>query len=1351
MLKMSKKFIYYPEKDDPLFYEKITKKKEFYLNRQKKYEGSMDELCKKDNDEFKLLPQQHLLKNLISPNSPYKNLLVIHGTGSGKCVYKNTKILILKDGLIKYENIEDMWNNYSELDIEYDNDGGEWSNIKKEIKVKSLNDKKELIWCKIKKLYRQKVSEKLNIIKFKNNEIIITKQHHLLSILNNKLSWTNNFERNKDLITFIDNKLEVSRIELLEELYYEGYVYDIEVERYHNYVGNNIICHNTCTAIQIAENFKNYLIRINERINKELIEFRNKPTIYILGNDSSQNNFKDELLSQCGNYKYITKNEAKKLHQLRIDTSEESIELYKKKLREYHKRLTTRSRGGFYNFLGYRDFQNRSIGEKIKIDGKAIRDESGKWKRKIKEPSIKTVDNCLIIVDEAHNLVNSSEPNDYAKAIINVYKKSKNVRLILLTATPITHRPKEIIEILNIVRLDKNEKLLNYKDFIINDKLLPGAEKKIEELSKGYISYLRGYNIYTYPKKINMGILPKNKGFKYTKLFLCPMSLYHYNTYKNVYHGKIQKHEWNLLNMVFPNPNNSKVGLFRNSEISDLINSSNDFKRKHGIEFRTLSSGDKQLSGPILYKDNIKKYSDKFYTFLNNIDDSINNDNGHIFIYSKIVEGTGTRLIKQILLMNGYEEYIYGGIINTSKNISIDNDDDTLSSTYNNIKCYYCGITGKNHNNYINKLKKNKFKSGEKIHQYYPARFIVFDRDTENRIIKNIIDEFNSDDNKDCHIIKMVIGSPKTREAIDFKRINYIHIMTYHDNYATLEQIIGRGARHCSHADLEEDKRKVKIYRYVSSLPIINEQGNKNALSYEEQKYLEGEKYHIIIKKIERILKRSAIDCTLNKSANIFREEVKKYKDCETKKNPIKCSELCDYTNCDYKCKYELSSNKPLNFSDLDTSTYDIYYYYNELQKLKNYIIKLFRINIVWTLDTIIYNLFGDYINILNLKTSNIKNYNLIKTPEIKLNLPNLISKKSISIDNIYNDIDPKIYDELEQMRLEMEYIDIKYIYIALHELITNKNKIYNYYNNPGYIIKRNIYYIFQPFNIIDENIHLSQRNIPLYKYIETELNINNYIKKYYSSIDRFATKINYIDIKNKIKQISISNYSLISKLIGKLNMKNQVAILENAIEISNSSDKLSNDDKMYTRKIFRFFEGFLIDNSKYSGRYNYKRSSQIVDELYDNPNIKIVGHLLFNDPKCYIAGKWISCIYELFGKTRKNTIKKYKNNNFIIGYIDKTKHGKMVFKLKYTKPNKILSKDKRQKYKGFICNQHSNKKELLKIGELLKINDFNIKSTINNICDKIEMKLRENEIEERNKKSNIKWFYEYIEKKLKK
>ena len=69
------------------------------------------------------------------------------------------------------------------------------------------------------------------------------------------------------------------------------------------------------------------------------------------------------------------------------------------------------------------------------------------------------MDNSLLIVDEAHNLTG----NEYGEALKLIIKKSKNLRIILLTATPMKNLGDDIVDILNYIKkLKKIKKLTKY-------------------------------------------------------------------------------------------------------------------------------------------------------------------------------------------------------------------------------------------------------------------------------------------------------------------------------------------------------------------------------------------------------------------------------------------------------------------------------------------------------------------------------------------------------------------------------------------------------------------------------------------------------------------------------------------------------------------------------------------------------------------------------------------------------------------------------------------------------------------------------------------------------------------------
>lgn len=117
-----------------------------------------------------------------------------------------------------------------------------------------------------------------------------------------------------------------------------------------------------------------------------------------------------------------------------------------------------------------------------------------------KDPLHKT----LLIIDEAHKLYSpgvaaSEKPNTQIleKMIQNSYKKSGNdsVKVLLMTATPYTEDSMELVNLLNLLRLEKDMFPSNFKDFsnvyldergYFTDK---GKENFMNKTS-GYISYL---------------------------------------------------------------------------------------------------------------------------------------------------------------------------------------------------------------------------------------------------------------------------------------------------------------------------------------------------------------------------------------------------------------------------------------------------------------------------------------------------------------------------------------------------------------------------------------------------------------------------------------------------------------------------------------------------------------------------------------------------------------------------------------------------------------------------------------------------------------------------------------------
>ena len=76
----------YPDVEDPLFIQKLLRKREFAENKQKSMAEILEEgedLCD-PNKEFEISPVQRFVSRFLSPETPYNSALLFHGVGVGK-------------------------------------------------------------------------------------------------------------------------------------------------------------------------------------------------------------------------------------------------------------------------------------------------------------------------------------------------------------------------------------------------------------------------------------------------------------------------------------------------------------------------------------------------------------------------------------------------------------------------------------------------------------------------------------------------------------------------------------------------------------------------------------------------------------------------------------------------------------------------------------------------------------------------------------------------------------------------------------------------------------------------------------------------------------------------------------------------------------------------------------------------------------------------------------------------------------------------------------------------------------------------------------------------------------------
>ena len=119
--------------------------------------------------------------------------------------------------------------------------------------------------------------------------------------------------------------------------------------------------------------------------------------------------------------------------------------------------------------------------------------------------------NTLIIIDEVHNIRITDDNRDkrVAKILFQIVQKVANVRLLLLSGTPMYNSYKEIVWLINLMNLNDRRATIDIAD-VFDDRGNFRLDADGREIGKdllirkatGYVSFVRGENPYTFPYRI---------------------------------------------------------------------------------------------------------------------------------------------------------------------------------------------------------------------------------------------------------------------------------------------------------------------------------------------------------------------------------------------------------------------------------------------------------------------------------------------------------------------------------------------------------------------------------------------------------------------------------------------------------------------------------------------------------------------------------------------------------------------------------------------------------------------------------------------------------------------------------
>ena len=1025
--------------------------------------------------------------------------------------------------------------------------------------------------------------------------------------------------------------------------------------------------------------------------------------------------FKRELL-KYPEFKYITRDELvtlRELHNTIISKTDETK--YVDYLNYIRRRITNRKYRGFFQFYGYREFVNRiflsdkqdlfSLSEaelKQKIDSGSL---------ELNTELLDTFKNSVVICDEIHNVYNSCDKNNWGVALQTLLNyHGDNIRAIFLSATPINHHPSEIVDLLNLLHINKTFKRSDFFNEIstcyvnnqaeeliadkpVNTALKPGALEEIGKLFSGKLLFLEDANPRYFPASMISG--EHIKGVPILKFIRCPMSKYHYKTYESIYNGTIPQDGQYIQDIAFPNPNDV-IGLYRTNETKSILQNANPaWLEKTGIRI-VNDCLMWNITGSFLGPGRLQEYSNKYYTMITNIISLIKSNSGKIMIYHKYVKMSGVLLIAEIL-----KQY---GIL------------DEISEPNDNTLDVYTGIP---RSLYIQKHKNKMF---------HPARFAIVHSDIDISLRDASIERFNQPRNADGSDLLILLGADMIKESHDIKCIRHLFVMYKPDNISSLIQIFGRGKRQNSHIDLPPSQRTITYYIYTHCLP-------DKSLSHEEVKYADRIRDYELIQKIERSMHKNAVDSLVN--YNIIKNTF------------VKDGELGVLAY-----KY-FNENVSVNNKDISYN----YYYTQEEIKFCAYIIKrlFLEVSPIYKLDTLIQH-------VKNPPFPLEYNSALFDDDSIKVALYKLLYKENTSLihDNKINRID-RLFSDSDRI---ISWNNTNYVISTMKDsfILVEYNGSIECYADSIYrkraqdndiIININSYFKYEdPINTFDKKReefikkYYNNGRIELGKIINAICDYNNLFQKLmieYSIqyvVDRAFNKVKKLPEEEFILTL-ITLYDTLGLIVyhnmSKLYIQEQYPLIKST-PVNPITKTLENYISLKPDVNIGPLDDVNVHNNKTKVSIMTKLLANPVKSPTDIIECEYIpiGHLFENTPRFYHYDRgWFDASDYIIDN------KVWKENDIIIGYQHR-EEGTLLPKFKIRPPKHLqkIDKDARRIERGSLCITQPKPKLI----ELCKKLDIKIDSSTKDICILIRHRLIYLELLERRKNSDIKYFYHYWE-----
>jgi len=423
------------------------------------------------------------------------------------------------------------------------------------------------------------------------------------------------------------------------------------------------------------------------------------------------------------------------------------------------------------------------------------------------------LNNTVIIIDEAHNLITPEESNyppvQDSYVVIEALRRANNIKIVLMTATPFRNHPYEAGLLINMLKhrndpsafpevtlppqkilntmvriLDKpKSKLLFEETYLVtkpDGRFLLQNQDDFLSRCKGYVSYF--YNeddLSLFPRKIFMDtqtVVYSETQFQRIQKQMKEDIRKFLNAYPD---QRVTCRDKNVLNLCISLRKFSNSPYLTNSDMMKVIDE---------------KTGERDLP--------------RFYKIVENIENHVTE--GKQFVYS-FFETSGINIISYILQRKGWILYTGETLKAYVKNFN----PHTIHHTFP-------PISGGVESTLSKSLPSHK-------------AFVMLNSEDSSVLYNKLLvmGFFNMKSNRHGTLINLLLANKNYSEGISLKEVRVVHVTEPPTSTALTRQIIARAARFCSHQLLSFPKDwTLKIYNYKTSFTEKHQEQISSSIDY---------------------------------------------------------------------------------------------------------------------------------------------------------------------------------------------------------------------------------------------------------------------------------------------------------------------------------------------------------------------------------------------------------------------------------------------------------------------------------------------------------------------------------------